>query len=146
MMRAIAAQLVDRHAGIEPGRRVAGTYYLFKALRKVNLEAILGRLRQEQTDAGESPLDNRLADLDYAARVDAFRNEVESEIRERMVADRGPEDVARTLRKPLPEDLDFLNATRGDAVAIRDALKPLGRKLAARLAPQRRSRRDTSLT
>src|SRR5258705_1861190 len=96
MMRAIAAQLVDRHAGIEPGRRVAGTYYLFKALRKVNLEAILGRLRQEQTDAGESPLDNRLADLDYAAPGDAFPNEVESEIRERMGAHPGPGDGART--------------------------------------------------
>ncbi len=145
MMRAIAAQLVDRHAAIEPGRRVAGTYYLFKALRKVNLEAMLTRLREEQEQAGQSPLDNRLADLDYATRVDAFRNEVESEIRERMVADRGPEDVARTLRRPLPEDLDFLNATRGDAAAIREALKPLARKLAARLARKRRSRRDAPL-
>jgi uncharacterized protein with von Willebrand factor type A (vWA) domain len=145
MMRAIAAQLVDRHAGIEPGRRVAGTYYLFKALRRVNLEAMLARLREEQELAGQSPLDNRLADLDYAARVDAFRNEAESEIRERMVADRGPEDVARTLRRPLPEDLDFLNATRGDAAAIRDALKPLARKLAARLARKRRAGRNAPL-
>jgi uncharacterized protein with von Willebrand factor type A (vWA) domain len=145
MMRAIAAQLVDRHAGIEPGRRVAGTYYLFKALRKVDLEAMLARLREEQEQAGQSPLDNRLADLDYATRVDAFRNEVESEIRERMVADRGPEDVARTLRRPLPEDLEFLNATRGDAAAIREALKPLARKLAARLARKRRARRDAPL-
>ena len=145
MTRAIAAQLVDRHAGIEAGRRVAGTYYLFKALRKVNLEAMLARLREEQAQAGESPLDNRLVDLDYAARVDAFRSEVEAEIRERMVADRGPEDVARTLRRPLPEDLDFLNATRADTAAIREALKPLARKLAARLARKRRSRRDAPL-
>ena len=136
---------MDRHAGIEPGRRVAGTYYLFKALRKVNLEAILLRLREEQAEAGDSPLDNRLVDLDYAARVDAFRSEVEAEIRERMVADRGPEDVARTLRRPLPEDLDFLNATRADAAAIREALKPLARKLAARLARKRRSQRDAPL-
>ena len=35
---------------------------MYKALRKVNLEAILSRLREEQAEAGESTLDNRLAD------------------------------------------------------------------------------------
>src|SRR4029450_242352 len=126
--RAIAGELVDRYAGIEPGRRVAGTYYLYKALRPVNLEGILARLRAEQAEAGASAMDNQLANLDYEGRVDRFRSEVESEIRERMVADRGPEDVARTLRHPLPEDVDFLNATRNDAAAIREALRPPGRK------------------
>jgi uncharacterized protein with von Willebrand factor type A (vWA) domain len=143
ILRAIAGELVTRFSGIEMGRRVAGTYYLFKALRPMNLEGILQRLRDEQ--ANQSPLDSRLAALDFAGRVDAFRGEVESEIRERMVADRGPEDVARTLRHPLPEDIDFLNATRSDAAAIREALKPLARKLAARLARKRRSRRDAPL-
>jgi len=90
-------------------------------------------------------MDNQLANLDYEGRVDRFRSEVESEIRERMVADRGPEDVARTLRHPLPEDVDFLNATRADAAAIREALRPLARKLASRLARKRRSRRDAPL-
>ena len=145
MTRAIAAELVDRYAGIEPGRRVAGTYYLFKSLRPVNLEGILARLRAEQAEAGASPMDNQLANLDYEGRVDRFRSEVESEIRERMVADRGPEDVARTLRHPLPEDVDFLNATRADAAAIREALRPLARKLASRLARKRRSHRDAPL-
>jgi uncharacterized protein with von Willebrand factor type A (vWA) domain len=145
IQRAIAAQLVTRHSGMEPGRRVAGTYYLFKALRPVRLEAILERLREENEATDESALDKRLKSLEYAGRVDGFRNEVESEIRERMVADRGPEDVARTLRRPLPEDIDFLNATRADATAIREALKPLARKLAARLARKRRARRDAPL-
>jgi uncharacterized protein with von Willebrand factor type A (vWA) domain len=90
-------------------------------------------------------MDNQLASLDYEGRVDRFRSEVESEIRERMVADRGPEDVARTLRHPLPEDVDFLNATRADAAAIREALRPLARKLASRLARKRRSHRDAPL-
>jgi uncharacterized protein len=144
IQRAIAAELVTRHAGMEPGRRVAGTYYLYKALRPVNLERILQRLRDEEP-AGDGPLEARIRDLEYESRVDAFRAEVEAEIRERMVADRGPEDVARTLRKPLPEDIDFLNATRSDSVAIREALKPLARKLASRLARKRRSHRDAPL-
>jgi uncharacterized protein with von Willebrand factor type A (vWA) domain len=144
IQRAIAAELVTRYAGMEPGRRVAGTYYLYKSLRPVDLEGILRRLKEEEP-AQQSPLDTRMRDLEHESRVDAFRGEVESEIRERMVADRGPEDVARTLRKPLPEDLDFLNATRADAAAIREALKPLARKLASRLARKRRSHRDAPL-
>lgn len=144
IQRAIAAELVTRFAGMEPGRRVAGTYYLYKALRPVNLEQILQRLRDSEP-ASQAPLDARIRQLEHESRVDGFRSEVEAEIRERMVADRGPEDVARTLRKPLPEDIDFLNATRADAASIRDALKPLARKLASRLAHKRRSHRDAPL-
>jgi uncharacterized protein with von Willebrand factor type A (vWA) domain len=142
--QAIAGQLVTRYAGMEPGRRVAGTYYLYRALRPVNLEGMLDRLREEGRE-GRTPLEQRLDGLEYTARVDAFRNEVEAEIRQRLVADRGPEAVARTMRRPLPEDIDFLNASRADAAAIREALKPLARKLAARLARRRRSRRDAPL-
>jgi uncharacterized protein with von Willebrand factor type A (vWA) domain len=144
LLRALAGVIVDRHAGIEPGRRVAGTYYLFRALRAVDLESLLGRLREE-FDADQSLVDGRLAGVEAAARVDSFRAEVEFEIRARMVADRGPEDVARTLRRPLPEDVEFLNATRADTVAIREALRPLARKLAARLARKRRSDRSAPL-
>jgi uncharacterized protein with von Willebrand factor type A (vWA) domain len=90
-------------------------------------------------------VDTRLAEVAAAELVDAFRAEVENEIRARLVADRGAADVARTLRKPLPEDLDFLNATRVDAAAIRDALRPLARKLATRLARKRRAHRAAPL-
>ena len=37
---------------------------------------------------------------------------IEAEIRRRLVADRGVEAMARTLRKPLPEDVDFMHASR----------------------------------
>ena len=63
MQRAIASELVTRHAGMEPGRRVAGTYYLYKALRPVNLERILQRLRDEEP-AADGPLDTRIRELD----------------------------------------------------------------------------------
>jgi uncharacterized protein with von Willebrand factor type A (vWA) domain len=96
IMRGVAAQLVTRHAGIESGRRVAGIYYLMKALRAANLEAILDRLREEGSTPGGSALDDRLAAQEYASRLEGFHQVVE--IRERLVADRGPDDVARTLR------------------------------------------------
>ncbi len=38
MMRAVARQSVKRFAGMEPGRPVGGTYYLYRTLRKLDLD------------------------------------------------------------------------------------------------------------
>src|SRR5207244_9044017 len=45
---------------------------------------------------------------------------------------------AKTLRKPLPEDVDFMHASRDEMMALRRAIHPLTRKLAVRLARKRR--------
>src|SRR5579864_407552 len=44
MLRALAAIFVDRYAGFEPGRPVAGTYYVFRTLRAVDPDRLLARL------------------------------------------------------------------------------------------------------
>src|SRR5689334_2668902 len=46
MMRALASLFVERHAGIEPGRPVAGTYYVFRTLRAVDPDRLLARLAE----------------------------------------------------------------------------------------------------
>jgi uncharacterized protein with von Willebrand factor type A (vWA) domain len=46
--------------------------------------------------------------------------------------------MARTLRKPLPEDVDFMHASRDEMQALQRAIYPLTRALAARLAQRRR--------
>ena len=61
--------------------------------------------------------------------------EVRREIVRRLVEDRGPEAVARTLRTPLVEDIDLMHATREELTTHRTASAPLARKLATRLAP-----------
>src|SRR5450755_2166470 len=66
---------------------------------------------------------------------------IEAEIRRRLVADRGVEAMARTLRKPLPEDVDFMHASRDEMQLLQRAIYPLTRALAARLAQRRRHRR-----
>ena len=38
------------------------------------------------------------------------------------MADRGVEAMAKTLRKPLPEDVDFMHASREEMVALRKAI------------------------
>ena len=68
-----------------------------------------------------------------------LRELVEEEIRRRLVADRGVEAMARTLRKPLPEDIEFMHASREEMLALQQAVYPLTRALAARLAQRRRT-------
>jgi uncharacterized protein with von Willebrand factor type A (vWA) domain len=145
LVRAVVAEAVSRYAGIEPGRVVAGMYYQYRTLSKLDLDRLLKRLLESADAANLSEMDRRLAREEYTRRVDDVRTEVEAEIRRRLVADRGAEAVAGTLRRPLPEDVDFLNASQQQLAALRQAVQILGRKMAARLARKRRHNRHRAL-
>ncbi len=162
MVAAVARQAVSRYAGMEAGRPVGGTYYLYRTLRNLDLDGVLKRLVDEARTATSSLLDGPPEDLDappasltsleerllrdeYQSRIDQLRKEIENEIRRRLVADRGSEALARSLRKPLPEDIDVMHATRDELVALRKSLQPLSRKLAVRLARKRRHGRKGPL-
>lgn len=148
MMRALARQAVSRYAGMEPGRPVGGTYYLYRTLRNLDLDGMLDRLMEasRQEVGGEmTSLEERLERDEYTSRIEALKKEIEAEIRRRLVADRGAEAMAKTLRKPLPEDVDFMHASRDEMAALRRALYPLTRKLAVRLARKRRHGRKGPL-
>ncbi len=148
MMRAVARSAVTRYAGMEPGRPVGGTYYLYRTLRQLDLDAVLERMLEAarlQTRGELTELEERLAREEYEARLDALRRQIEAEIRRRLVADRGAEAVAKSIRKPLPEDIDFMHASREELAALRKAIAPLTRKLAVRLARKRRHGRKGPL-
>jgi uncharacterized protein len=169
MLSAVARLAVGRYAGMEPGRPVGGTYYLYRTLRSLDLDNVLSRLlaeaHQVATDPNAetggaapsgpllrgknfgalTPLEQRLLEDEYKARIDELRAEIEAEIRRRLVADRGVDALARSLRKPLPEDVDFMHASRDELVQIRKAIQPLARKLQARLARKRRHLRRGAL-
>jgi uncharacterized protein with von Willebrand factor type A (vWA) domain len=142
-MQEAAREAVNRYAGMEPGRPVGGTYYLYRTLRNLELDALLERLVSEGAtgDAGEGTLGERLARDEARSRVDALKAAVEREIRERLVQDRGAEALAKSVRKPLPEDIDVMHANRDEMAQLEKALRPLSRKLAVRLARKRRHRR-----
>jgi len=145
---ALARQAVARFAGMEPGRPVGGTYYLYRTLRNLDLDGVLERLMdQARRDApqGLTHLEERLAQDEFQSRLDRLRKEIEDEIRRKLVADRGTEALARSLRKPLPEDIDFMHATREELASLRRAIAPLTRKLAVRLARKRRHGRKGAL-
>src|SRR5271170_2982146 len=146
MVRTIAGIFVDRHAAIEPGRPVAGTYYVFRTLRAVDPDKLMARLVAADADPHEQSALQRRLQLDgHEAQMQRLRQAVEAEVRRRLVADRGAAAVARTLRHPLPEDVDFLTSSREQIVAMRSVIDPLTRRLAGRLAEKRRHRRRGAL-
>jgi uncharacterized protein with von Willebrand factor type A (vWA) domain len=143
LLRALARQAVRRFAGMEPGRPVGGTYYLYRTLRRLDLDNVLDRLMEHvRHEVPElTAFEERLELDEFQTRIEALRREVEAEIRRRLVADRGVEAMARTLRKPLPEEVDFMHASREEIAQLRKAIYPLARRLAVRLARKRRHRR-----
>ena len=156
MVATVARQAVSRYAGMEAGRPVGGTYYLYRTLRNLDLDRVLERLVADARAGGPPPggaavpeeltgLEERLLRDEFQVRIDHLRQEIESEIRRRLVADRGSEALAKSIRKPLPEDIDVMHATRDELVALRKLLQPLSRKLAVRLARKRRHGRKGPL-
>jgi uncharacterized protein len=147
-LRQLAAMAVTRFAGMEPGRPVGGTYYLYRTLRQLDYDGLAEKMaeRAAQQDAGdggeaqdgETDLQARFAREEYERRLRELRDMIEAEIRRRLVADRGVEAMARTLRKPLPEDIDFMHASRDEMQQLQRAIEPLTRALAARLAQRRK--------
>jgi uncharacterized protein with von Willebrand factor type A (vWA) domain len=143
-MRMLAAAAVARFAGMEPGRPVGGAYYLYRTLRQLDADGLVNKMMQRAEDegrVGDGAFDERLAREDYEGRLKVLKEMIEAEIRRRLVADRGVEAMARTLRKPLPEDVDFMHASREEMQQLQKAIYPLTRALAARLAQRRRHRR-----
>ncbi|MFZ0668549.1 MAG: VWA domain-containing protein [Acidimicrobiales bacterium] len=148
-LAALSRYVVSRFAGMEPGRPVGGTYYLYRTLRNLDLDSVLERMMERAR--AESPagvltsLEERLERDEAKAAIERFKGEIEAEIRRRLVADRGAEALARSIRKPLPEDVDFMHATREELAQMRRIVQPLTRKLAVRLARKRRHGRKGPL-
>jgi hypothetical protein len=136
-----ASEAVSRYAGMEPGRPVGGTYYLYRTLRNLELDSLEERLLAGARRSSTDQLGERLAHDEVVARIGQLKAEIEREIRERLVEDRGSEALAKSVRKPLPEDLDVMHANREEMAQLERALRPLSRKLAVRLARKRRRRR-----
>jgi len=139
-LKLIAAEAVTRYAGMRPGRPAGVGYYQFRTLKNLDLDAVLQRLRAEAASADggtANALETHLMREEYEHRVTGFEREVEAEIRRRLVADRGAEAVAKTLREPLPEDVDFIHASAAELQEMRRVMVPLTRKLALRLARRR---------
>ena len=145
-MQQLARQAVEQLAGMESGRPVGGTYYLYRTLRQLGIDEMLENMITEASaGVALTALEERLLREDLEERLEELKAEIKAEIRRRLVADRGSEAVAKALRKPLLEDSDLMHAARDDLVELEHLIQPLTRKLASRLAQKRKRKRDGRL-
>lgn len=145
-IRDMARMAVERFGRVE-GRDGGVSYFEYKVLRAVDLPQLLTDLlrRHSDTQAPLTPLQERLWRDEFEARLRAFRQEVEAEIRRRAAAQRGVEQVADRMTRPALEDVDFFRLDPREQAELRDRIRPLARKLATRVAVKRRQGRDGRL-
>ncbi len=144
-LRYSARHAVRNYGDIVAGRPVGVNYYLFKTLRKLHLDELVAQVAEDSAAVDATDFEKRLHEEHVKKVAQEFKKAVEDEIRRRLVADRGSAAVAKTLRQTLTEDVDFIHASKEEMAAITDAIKPLARKIAVRLARKRRNKRRGTL-
>lgn len=138
-IRDLARRAVARFGRVE-SERAGSPYFEYRVFRVVDMNMLLGQLMREM-DADVTPLQERLWRDEFEARLKKFREEVQAEVRRRLAEYKGPEKVAQHAVRPLPEDLDFVRATREEIMQLRRVIGPLARRLATRLAMKRKHAR-----
>lgn len=154
LARAVAERAVTRFADFEPGRRVAGVLYQQQTLRGLRLTEAVARATAgnpggdggsgDGADGADGAHGTHGPGRDARAvreHAELLRRQVGVVIRERMIADRGPADVARVLRTPLLADVDLTAASAAQLAQIERMMPVLQRKLATSLLRRRRRAR-----
>jgi uncharacterized protein len=160
LTRQIAEQAVEDYVKFEPGRPVAGVFYELAALAGLRLDELVAQqLAQAAADiagsdgsgasGGSGGLDEpgqhlrfELERTQTTTRAELLRGQVRRAIRELLVADRGADAVAKTLRQPLTADIDISRAGRAQLAEVVRVMIPIQHKLATTVMRKRRSRTD----
>ena len=138
-IRQMARLAVEAFGRVE-GRDGGASYFQYKVFRAVDLQQLLRDLLERSVDDEEqlTPLQERLFRDEFEARLRAFQQEVEAEIRRRAAEQRGLDQVADRMTRPPVEDLDFFHLSAEDQAQLRAQIRPLARKLATRVSVKRR--------
>ncbi len=129
-LRRLARAVLDRLQS-----EASGGFLLYRALRFLDLDRLLQRLAERE---GVDDWEQAIWRMEIQSRLDRLRRILEQEVRRRMVAERGAEDVAdRILRLPL-EERDFATITSDEVADVRRAVISLARRMATRLAKLRK--------
>jgi uncharacterized protein with von Willebrand factor type A (vWA) domain len=148
LARQVAEQAVADFVPFEAGRPVAGVFYEQAALAGLRLDELLAAQLAEAAGAGAGSGDPgqnlrfELRRTQATTRAELLRGQVRRAIRELLVADRGADAVARTLRQPLTADLDISRASREQLAEVQRVLIPVQHKLATTVRRKRRSHTD----
>lgn len=148
LARQVAEQAVGEFVRFEAGRPVAGVMYERSTLAGLRLEELAARQLGEAAAGLGGPgapgqhLRLELQRTEITARAEYLRSQVRKVIRELLVADRGADAVAKTLRQPLTADRDISTASREQMREIHRVMIPIQRKLATTVMRKRRHRSD----
>jgi uncharacterized protein with von Willebrand factor type A (vWA) domain len=125
--------------GTVPGRMPGqSSWSRLSVLQRVSAQTLMaGVLEQVLRGQDRGGLAERRARTMVADRIARFEQRVEIDVRRRLAEQSDAPTVARNVR-PSIEQVSFLGATRADLVALRREIQPLARRLAARLAIDRR--------
>jgi uncharacterized protein with von Willebrand factor type A (vWA) domain len=154
LARQVAEQAVEEYIQFEPGRPVAGVFYERSTLAGLRLDELVAQQLAEAAAAiagsgGSGGLDDPGQHLRFevertqtTTRAELLRGQVRKAIRELLVADRGADAVAKTLRQPLTADIDISRASREQLAEVLRVMTPIQHKLATTVMRKRRSRTD----
>lgn len=137
-MTQLAGQAVDLLGRYGPGP--GGGFSAFQTLDRLQPQTLLVRVLaaiRAGTPVEDEFTDRLLAD-DVRRRIEGFRGLVRTEALRRSAELRGRERIARHGIPPSTDRVDFLVASRVQLAELRRTVRPLSRKLATRLAAQRR--------
>jgi uncharacterized protein with von Willebrand factor type A (vWA) domain len=145
-IRQMARLAVDRFGRVE-GRDGGVSYFQYKVFRAVDIQQLLRDMLARQTESEDdvTALQERLWRDEFEARLRAFQEEVEAEIRRRAAAQRGLEQVAERMIRPSLDEVDFFRLSSEEQAQLRSQIRPLARKLATRVSVKRRHGRDGRL-
>ncbi len=138
---------MEQFAGITEQRSASERYYLYRVLRQLELSELLRQaiLQERAETEGRTALSDRLIRDEQTRRVEEFRRLIAQEVRRRLVELKGASRAADAFHDRPIEDVDFLTASPTELRQMREAIRPLAQKLAARVARRRRLRRHGRL-
>jgi uncharacterized protein with von Willebrand factor type A (vWA) domain len=137
-LRRLAAEAVGVFGAMQGRGPGLSSWSSYTALQRVSPQGLVDRIVAALVAEGRTDDEARRT---TDRRVGAFAGLVEADARRRIAAEKGPDHVARVAVRPSLERLDFTSARKADLVEMRREIYPLARRLAARMARERHSRR-----
>jgi uncharacterized protein len=133
-LRLLAEAAVDRHGGFDEGARTE-RYHVYRVLRAVDLARMLHDAIRRSREEGGAPVDRS----ELSARIEALRRLITEQVRARL-ATSAPDDAGDLSGLTLAlGDVEVARASAAQLDEMRVAVRPLVRRLAARLRQRRQS-------